>query len=81
MAEITEAKNSKAKIEANRKFTSKAYDKFLVYIGKGGHAEISAYVKSKGISLNTYARNAIINQLIADGADPAIIESVKLKTD
>lgn len=51
---------SKAHIKASNKYNAKAYDRVSLMLSKGKKEIVTAYAKSKGLSLNAY-----INGLIA----------------
>lgn len=51
---------SKAHIKASNKYNAKAYDRVSLMLNKGKKEIVTAYAKSKGLSLNAY-----INGLIA----------------
>jgi hypothetical protein len=44
--------SSKAKIEANNRYTVKAYDRLAVFVPKGRRSEIQALAAAQGKSLN-----------------------------
>jgi len=54
-----ERKNSQSKIEANNRYTKKAYEDLRVRVKKGEKERILQFVESKGMSLNGF-----INKLI-----------------
>lgn len=51
---------SQSRINANRKYNEKAYDRLAISVYKGQREQITAHAKEKGLSLNAY-----INGLIA----------------
>jgi len=51
--------SSKAKIEANNRYTVKAYDRLAVFVPKGRRSEIQALAAAQGKSLNQYVVDAI----------------------
>lgn len=51
---------TQARINANRKYNEKAYDRLAVSVYKGQREQITAHAQSMGKSLNSY-----INDLIA----------------
>lgn len=53
------AKNSKAKMQANNRYTARAYDRIQVVVPKGRKAAIEARAQSGGDSVNGY-----INRLL-----------------
>ena len=55
------AKASKAKIAANNRYTSKAYDRLNIVIPKGKKEAVEAYASSKGQSVN-----GLVNELIRE---------------
>ncbi len=63
MAEIKENKNSKARIEANKRYNDKAYDRISIIIPKGQKEIIDAHAKKQGESINAYVNRAINNQM------------------
>lgn len=52
---------SQSRINANRRYNEKAYDRLAVSVHKGQREQITAYAAEKGMSLNGY-----INKLIAE---------------
>ena len=56
---VSMAKNSPAKIQANNRYTAKAYDRIQVVVPKGRKADVEAHAKSKGESVN-----GLINALL-----------------
>lgn len=62
-------KNSKARIDANRRYAEKSYDRLYPFVPKGRKAEIQAAADAKGESLNDFIVKAIderINKLNHD---------------
>ncbi len=58
------AKNSKAKIKANNKYTAKAYDRLNIVIPKGQKAAVEAAAKATaGGSINGYVNRLIRENL------------------
>ncbi len=53
------AKSSKAKIEANNRYTAKAYDRLAIVVPKGRKKDIDQYAKRAGVSTN-----ALVNALL-----------------
>lgn len=53
------AKNSPAKIRANNRYTSKAYDRLNIVIPKGQKSAVDAFAKDRGESVN-----ALVNGLL-----------------
>ena len=56
---MEERKNSQSKIDANNRYTKKAYDDIKVRVKKGKREAITKFAESKGMSLNGF-----INKLI-----------------
>ena len=52
-------KNSIAKIQANNRYTAKAYDRFSLIFKKGRKDALKAIAESLGESLNTFINKAI----------------------
>lgn len=46
------AKNSRAKIAANNRYTAKAYDRIQLVVPKGRKEAVEAHAKAKGESIN-----------------------------
>lgn len=53
------AKNSKAKIQANNRYTAKAYDRINLTVLKGDKDKIKAHAESMGESVNGFINRAI----------------------
>lgn len=53
------AKNSKAKIQANNRYTAKAYDRINLTVPKGDKDKIKAHAESIGESVNGFINRAI----------------------
>ncbi|MVB11828.1 hypothetical protein CAFE_25550 [Caprobacter fermentans] len=52
-------KNSKARIDANRRYAEKSYDRLYPFVPKGRKAEIQAAADRVGETLNEYIVKAI----------------------
>lgn len=52
-------KNSKARIDANRRYAEKAYDRLYPFVSKGHKADIQAAADSVGETLNEFIVKAI----------------------
>lgn len=52
-------KASKAKIDANRRYSEKKYDRLYPFVPKGHKAEIQAVADARGESLNDFIVTAI----------------------
>lgn len=52
-------KNSKARIDANRRYAEKAYDRLYPFVPKGRKAEIQAAAETLGETLNEFIVRAI----------------------
>lgn len=52
-------KNSKAKIDANRRYTEKSYDRLYPFVPKGRKTEIQAAADAVGETLNEFIVKAI----------------------
>ena len=63
MEENNKPKNSKARIEANKRYANKAYDKVTVMLPKGQKSIIVEHAKKRGESINAYVARAINNQI------------------
>ena len=50
---------TQARINANRKYNEKAYDRLAVSVYKGQREQITAYAQRKGMSLNAYINSLI----------------------
>lgn len=53
------AKNSQAKIQANNRYTAKAYDRIQIVVPKGRKTDVELHAQSKGESVN-----GLINALL-----------------
>lgn len=56
---MTDNKNSAAKIRANNKYTSKAYDRINIAIAKGRKDEIKEHAARQNESVNAFIVRAI----------------------
>lgn len=56
-------KNSRAKIEANNRYSAKNYDRISLLIPKGQKDIIDAHAQKKGESRNAYVIRAINTQI------------------
>lgn len=65
--DLTEKKNSEARIRANNKYNEKAYDRINIAVQKGRKAEIEAHAQSKGESVNGFVNRAIDETMKRDG--------------
>lgn len=52
-------KNSKARIDANRRYSEKAYERLYPFVPKGRKAEIKVAADAQGESLNDFIVKAI----------------------
>lgn len=66
MPETRETKNSRAKIEANKRYSEKAYDRISLIIPKGQKEVISEHAKKNGESINGFINRAITTQMEQD---------------
>ena len=57
------AKNSSAKIQANNRYTAKAYDRLNIFVPKGQKALIEAAAKEAGESVNSFTQGALLARL------------------
>ena len=65
------AKNSQAKIDANNRYTAKAYDRLAVVVPKGQREEIKAHAeKYDGGSVNGFINRAIREAIERDLKKP-----------
>ena len=65
------AKNSQAKIDANNRYTAKAYDRLAVVVPKGKREEIKAHAeKYDGGSVNGFINRAIREAIERDLKKP-----------
>lgn len=62
-------KNSKARIEANKRYNDKAYDRIAVVVPKGRKEIIKQAAKRAGQSVNAYVQQAINERLQREGAE------------
>ena len=53
------AKNSEAKIAANRRYTEKAYDRISLLVKKGEREILQAHAAERGESVNGFINRAI----------------------
>lgn len=53
------SKNSKARIEANNRYNSKAYDRINIAVPKGDKDKIKSHAEKNGESLNGFVNRAI----------------------
>lgn len=60
-------KNSRAKIEANNRYTAKAYDRINIAVPKGKKALIQAEAQKNGESINAYINRAIDTIMSSSG--------------
>ncbi len=73
------AKNSEAKIRANNKWNSKAYDDIKLRVKKGERERLKAYADGQGMSLNNFMASCLsycIQQGIDVSATPALTETL-----
>ncbi len=63
MADTDKPKNSKARVEANNRYSAKAYDKVTVMLPKGTKEQVVEHAKKRGESLNAYVSRAIDTQM------------------
>lgn len=63
-------KTSKAKIDANRRYSEKAYDRFYPFAPKGRKAEVQAAADAAGESLNEYIMNAVDQRMKREKKPP-----------
>lgn len=61
------AKNSAAKIAANNRYTSKAYDKVSFLVPKGEREVIKAHAARMGESVNAFIDRAVKETMKKDG--------------
>lgn len=61
------AKNSAAKIAANNRYTSKAYDKINFLVPKGEREGIKAHAAKMGESVNAFISRAVKETMQKDG--------------
>ena len=59
-------KNSKARIEANKRYNDKAYDRIAVVVPKGRKKIIKQAAEKAGQSVNAYVQQAINERLEKD---------------
>lgn len=64
------AKNSKAKIQANNRYTAKAYDRINLTVPKGNKDKIKTYAESMGESVNGFINRAIEETMDRDKEKP-----------
>lgn len=57
------AKNSKAKIAANNRYTAKAYDRIQLVVPKGQKSTVEAAAKEAKQSVNKYVQDAILEKM------------------
>lgn len=57
------AKNSRAKIAANNRYTAKAYDRIQLVVPKGQKATIEAAAQEVGESVNQYTQKALLARM------------------
>ena len=63
MKDRKEPKNSKAKIDANRRYDEKTYDHLNIIIPKGHKDIIKEHAQKKGESVSAYVNRAIDTQM------------------
>lgn len=59
-------KNSRARIEANKRYNDKAYDRIAVVVPKGRKEIIKQAAEKAGLSVNAYVQQAINERLEKD---------------
>lgn len=57
------AKNSRAKIAANNRYTAQAYDRIQLVVPKGQKDVIKAYADEVGESVNMYMQKATLARM------------------
>lgn len=73
---------SEAKKRANAKWNTANYVKVPIYFYKSEKTELQNFCKSKDISVNSYIRRAVRNQLLTDGVSISEIDKyVKTNND
>ena len=60
------AKNSKAKIAANARYSAKAYDRIALTVHKGSREDIKSHADAFGKSLNGFINEAIAEKMERD---------------
>ena len=64
---MAENKNSRARIEANNRYNTKAYDRINVAVPKGRKDIIKAHAEKNGESVNGFVNRAINETIQRDG--------------
>ena len=60
---MSDRKNSQARIDANNRYNSKAYDRINIAVPKGQKATVQAAADDAGESVNQYANNALLARM------------------
>lgn len=58
-----DTKNSRAKIDANKRYNDKTYDRISIIVPKGDKEKISEYATKVGESVNAYINRAIAERI------------------
>jgi len=61
---------SKARVDANRRYNEKAYDRIELKVPKGRKAELQEHAQQHGESLNGFVNRAIDHEVERDQAEP-----------
>jgi len=57
---------SKARVDANRRYNEKAYDRIELKVAKGRKAELQEHAQQRGESLNGFVNRAIDHEVERD---------------
>jgi len=72
---------SKARVDANRRYNEKAYDRIELKVPKGRKAELQEHAQEGGESLNGFVNRAIEETMTSDTDERAALASFEAQQE